>query len=230
MPGDAAAVNSTDLGSVVEWAAYRDAPSPQTLSGLRKALIQVGQIDAMLPSLHKLFIETGNWKIAQHIALLFEARDCSVHAMYFAHQAVLRSGGDPLARLMVAKVTWMRRLPMAVFYATGILRAQVRRIKNRGRRRPLQVEIAELNLKAHSYLGNEAAMRRWLQLLLRAGTGSTDVALQLLFGARTAHTQDLHQLAARTLSPCIQAFGGRAKALIELGVRSAFLNVLRGRR
>ena len=230
--GDAAEADSTDLaaGLLVEWATYRDAPSPKTLTSLQEALRQIGRVDALVPGLRKEFVETGQWKIAQHLALLLENQGYSVHAMYFARQAVHRSAGDPIARLMVAKVVWMRRLPTAVFYETDILRVQARRIKNRGRRRLLQAEIAGLNLKAHAYLGNEAAMRRWLPLLLRAGTGSADLALQLLFGAHTDNAQDLRQLAARTLSPHIEAFGGRAQALIRLGVRSAFLNVLRGRR
>jgi len=215
--------------ALVEWVTYRDVPSGRTLACLQNALKGIGRIDALVSGLHRIFIETGQWKIAQHLALIFENQDYSVHAMYFAHKACILSGGDPLARLMLAKVVWMRRLPLAVLYETTIARLQARRTKDRRLRRLLQTTIADLNLKAHSYMKDEAGMRRYLRYLLHTPGGATDAVLQLLFGARSIGAEDLCQLAARTLAPMYEAFGGRAQGAIALGVRRAFLQLLGAR-
>jgi hypothetical protein len=208
--------------------AYKAAPSQETLGAMVLALNGVRRGDAMLPVLHRLFLDTGQWKIAQHLALALHEKDYAVHAMYFAHVAGGLSGGDPFTRLIKAKVLWLRRLPNAVVYETAILRAQARRLRDRRRRHLLQREIAELNILAHAYTNESQSTRDWLRFIYKNGTVSIRTALQIVLGFRTG-ADDLLEWAARSLATRSAGFGGRVVGAIQLGVRKGFIRVLRSR-
>jgi hypothetical protein len=218
-----------DPQSLPEWKSYKDDPTGETLAALNLALAKVGQSSVLASVLHRLFIEDGNWKVAQHLALLLEQSGYAVHAMYFAHRARQLSGGDVFARMLFAKILWIRRLPTAILYETTVLRVQVRRLRDRARRRILQREIAELNVQAFAYLKDAESSRRWLNFLRFGGSIALATAVQVLLGFREPGNEDLFNWAAITLAARYEGYGGRVRAGIQLGVRRGFIRLLGSR-
>lgn len=214
--------------SFAEWEAYTADPSAQSLAALETKLQAVGRRAELHIAVQEAFRKSGHWKSAQHLALLFIAKGYASYAMYYAARARESSNEHPLARLMFAKVVWMRRIPGAVLFETDHLHAPVRRIRDKKQRRDIQIEIAELNICAHAYSQSMHELPRWLKSATRNGRAlSRDTALQLLLGANAAGNNDLCVMAARMLAPLNVTFGGRVQAIIKKALYHALLSVLR---
>ena len=117
-----------------EWITYKNNPSPNTLSEFINTCRKQGTEEIILYSLYIAYVNTGNWKIAQHLSLLLEEQKQSTYADYFVYKALQESKGDVSARLLSAKLLWLRRLPLAVINETTIIRHQIKKIKDKNRR------------------------------------------------------------------------------------------------
>lgn len=217
------------LVQFAEWAAYAADPSARTFGALIEAADSAGLEHEVAPALYESFRTARVWKTAQHLAQQCLRLENLTHAEYFAMVALDISGGDAFARISLANVCWQRRLPNAVLHQTFILQRQVKRVRHPARRRLLQGEIAELNVRAYAYLGQMDQARRWLRLLQRRNRITIATGIALLFGARRAGASDLHHQAAAMLTPHAQALGGHGQGAVLQGLRLGLLSLLRNR-
>jgi len=207
------------IAALPEWEYYVQNPSQSTFSKLVKECRGKSIFIQLLRSLYAKSSGGGNWKFYQHLSLLLEDSGNLTYAWYFADKAIKASSGNVLARLILIKILWRKRLPLAVLYQTQIASAQIRRIKDKRIKRFLQREIAGLNVMAYAYLGDTDSLRPWLNYLKTSNTVDSDVVLQLLLGASHKRDNELQIFAARTLAPCWQHFGGRVQGAIKSGLR-----------
>lgn len=113
------------LKSSTAWTQYAATPSPSSL----KVLLSVADGEDPRPLLEGEFVATRNWRIAQHLALLYLGafpafrRSDLVLALYYAVRACEFSCNDPRALLVRARVNWGRRIPFAVTYDVDLAEA-----------------------------------------------------------------------------------------------------------
>lgn len=219
----------TVLSETTAWKDYESSPGTETFKRLVLSTGASSLEPQLIPCLSHLYARTGNWRVAQHAALQCEKQGHATYASYFAHWALVKSGGDPLARIAWARILWMRRLPLAVVFQTNVLRAQARRVRDRVRRRLLQDAIADLNARTNAYLGDLKRVRRWFHRLVRRGSAEKETLVQIL--SATGHDEglDLFRFVGLILAPDLQRFGGHLQNRIRLACKSALLNCLRQR-
>jgi len=225
-----ASTRSLPLADLPAWAHYADAPSGNTLGALVAAARASNRNEDVVPSLLTFLNGSGNWKAAQHLSLLCLRDDQLAYADYFSHRALELSGGDAFARITRARVLWERRLPLAVLHETSILRAQARRVRPRKRRRLLQAEIGELNVKAYCYVADLEHADPWILGVRRRGGATIECWVQLLFAARHADHLAHWELASFVLAPHFDKLGARPKAVVLRGLQYGLLRVLEARR
>lgn len=121
-----------ELTSTSEWRQYAADPSPATLG----ALLSLTTLrDQHAGAMHELLGQTGNGRVAQHLALLhmgafkgFEQTDL-VRGYYYAMRGRDLLVDDPPAHarciLVMADVFWCRRIPAAVFPLTDVVKREL---------------------------------------------------------------------------------------------------------
>lgn len=113
------------------WAAYVSEPLGAALAPLLAAARQQHNSE-LVEELERLFNRTKNWRVAQHLAMILigkfegldEAQD-ELKALYYAITAQRMSKDDPRASLVLGRVNWQRRLPLAVLHDVDTARANV---------------------------------------------------------------------------------------------------------
>jgi hypothetical protein len=217
------------LANMASWKAYAGAPSGALLGGLLKAADRRG--DELLELLEHCFVVAGNWRVAQHLALLyvgrfsgFDRRDV-VRAFYYARRAVELSKGDPHARLALARVYWERRLHLAVFHEVDLAQTALELDNDL---QPAQAQIRDRNKGecanprglAFAYLVNPVRALPELKRAQLLGGLTIEAAQQLLLVAVPEHAEE-SEWAASLLTPLAEQLGGRVQAFLA--------NVWRGR-
>jgi hypothetical protein len=218
------------------WTAYVADPNGGTLKALLSAST-IASRPALLGSIASLFHESSAWRVAQHLALLHldrlspeAGRSDLVRAVYFAHRACALSGQDPRARIVMARVSWERRLPLAVLHDTGVVLDGTSRIQTElgeHRLRALEGEAFVLEGMARAYLRDpRAARERMIQAELR-GCLTVEAVVQLLLAAEPG-SPDVSVWAAVRIPPSLQ-LGGRAAALLKRAHRRRLVSTLEAR-
>ncbi len=226
----------SSIRSTPKWLAYAAAPSGPALGEL-VAATPGSDRTALLRSVEDFFFESENWRVAQHAALLhldrFEPRTEHtdlVKAFYFADHACRGSDNDPRARIMMARVNWERRLPLAVFYDVATARAGETRLRSETNDRVARTVLAEAALlegMARAYVQD---VKRAHQCLVEAGEhGSLTVEglIQLLLAAGQ-DSPEVSMWVAMVLPEDV-VLQGRAGFLQQLAQRRRFLSLLKVR-
>lgn len=105
------------------WAAYRLTPNAATFGELLTNATDAEK-PSLLSAMQRLFFETEQWRIAQHLAVLLSGDENRARgwpadqllASYFAIYARSLSDEHPMALLVEARLHWLRRLAGAAAY------------------------------------------------------------------------------------------------------------------
>lgn len=226
----ASAMTTATVEDLFEWTAYETSPNAKTFAAVVTAAEQRGLEADLVPAFFSLFRAHRHWKVGQHLAQQCLRIQNTTLAEYFAREALDISGGDPFPRISLANVMWARRMPNAIFYEASILRVQVRRMRERQRRKLLQGEIAELQVRAHMYLANPSGARPWLRHVKAKKWMTLETAIVLLLGARHRGDHELQLLATGVLARREGAVGQRIVTLMRQTVVRQLIAVLKARR
>ena len=206
---------------------YRVEPCREQFRRVLDAAGAAGQMHLLIPAMRQLYFASQDWRTAQHLALLCEQNGYLTYAVYYSELAIKGSQGDIMARAILAKVLWRRRLPLGVLYQTDIMRVQIRRMHGKCRKRLLQEEIARLNVCAYAYLGRMSDAKKWLQLCQRYPSQCTEMWLRLLLCSNPAESPDLHIIAGNRLAGELDRYSNGVKRRIKASVRIAIIALLR---
>lgn len=229
-------VGQQPLTSTAEWLAYAATPTGTGLAALiaRTPLAQRG---ALVEAIETLFFERGDWRVAQHAAMLhldrFEPRTEQpdlVKALCFADHACLISKDDPRARLMLAAVSWERRLPLAILHDVEVVRAGEARLRAETSEPVVQKVLGEALLLeglARAYLQDVAQAHECLIEAGRRGALTGEAVIQLLISAEPDFP--VASAWAASLLPSEVVLGGRAEAVRLRSHRRRFLWLLHAR-
>ncbi len=223
------------LESTPEWASYVAAPSGPALASLVKRTdLQARHL--LIQAVETLFFEQENWRVAQHAALLhldrFEPHtECVdlVKALCFAGYACTLSNEDPRARLVMGRVSWERRLPLAVFHDVEVARAGEGRLRAEVDAKVVDRVLGEVFLLeglARAYLRDVSRAQESLEVAAEFGTLTVEAVVQLLVAAEP--DSEASMWAANMIPDGIQ-LGGRAGALQHRAQRCRLLRVLQVR-
>lgn len=210
------------------WSGYCAEPSGTTLAALLADADANAVRDCIPAALARRFNEAGHWRVAQHIAFeLLRVGQSIGLALYYADKALQASGGNPFARLSVARCFWLQRFPDAAIHHLLIARRDAQRFHPASRRADLQAEIADLFANVYCYVGRIDDARPWIErVLVRGGRGDT---LIQIFAATFGECPDLELRAARLLVPHLDKLGGRDRSRVQHVLRRHFLATLRAR-
>jgi len=230
------AAGQTPLKTRPDWLSYAATPSGPGLAALiaRTPLEERG---SLVDVIEVLFFEREDWRVAQHTAMLhldrFEPHSQQadlVKALCFAEYACLRSKDDPRARLVMGRVSWERRLPLAVFHDVETARAGEARLRAETSEVVVQKVLAEAFLLeglARAYLRDVGRAHESLAQADRLGGLTVEAVHQLLIVAEP----DFHEASmwAASRIPDGIVFGGRPGFLQHRAHRRRLLWLLHGR-
>jgi hypothetical protein len=232
----AAVVGSPPLEIMPEWSSYVATPSGPALG----ALIAVTPPESratVVEGVEGLFFERGEWRIAQHAALLhldrFEpptGRSDLVKALYFADQACTLSKNDSRARLVMGRLNWERRLPLAVFYDVETARAGEARLQAETSQPVVAKVLGEAFLLeglARAYLRDVNRAHESLIQAGRHGTLTGEAVIQLLIAAEPDFPEA--SMWASSLLPPDLVLGGRPGFLHKQAHRRRLISLLQTR-
>jgi len=141
-----------------EWRDYRQAPGPSTFGPLVGVIKDEGDMRAIQIAMQRLYWESEDWKVAQHLAMLLSGSKAhfakwpsdQLLASYFAAYARANSSNSPLAHLVEARIFWERRLcPAALHNLARMAKApHFEQLRNQ-----ILVEYWTLHALCNAYLG-----------------------------------------------------------------------------
>jgi hypothetical protein len=224
------------MGANREWLSYQASPTGRGLGALIAATPPESRA-ALVERVEDLFFERGDWRIAQHAALLhldrFEpltGRLDLVQALYFADQACTLSKDDLRARLVMGRLNWERRLPLAVFYDVETARAGEARLQAEISGPIVEKLLGEAFLLeglARAYLRD---VKRAHESLVQAGLHGAltgEAVIQLLVAAEPDFPEA--SMWAVALLPTSLVLGGRAGFLQQHAHRRRLISLLQTR-
>jgi len=230
------AVGPTAIEATTEWLSYAAAPTALGLGRL-VAGTRLQDRASLVHALESLFFERGDWRVAQHAALLhldpFEPHTNQgdlVKALCFAEYACSVSKDDPRARLIMGRVSWERRLPLAVLHDVETARAGEARLRvelDDPRVKKVLAEAFLLEGLARAYLRD--VKRAHESLIGAEGFGGLTLegAIQLLLAADRDFPEA--SMWAVSLIPSSVDLGGRGGALQQYALRRRLIWLLRTR-
>jgi hypothetical protein len=224
------------VGATPDWLSYVSGPSGPRLGALIAAT-PLQTRPGLLTEVERLFFERADWRVALHVALLHLDRFAPavgerdlVKALYFADQACTLSKNDSRARLVMGRVNWERRLPLAVFYDVETARAGEARLEAEASR-PVVVRILGeaflLEGLARAYLRDVNRAHESLVQAGRHGTLTGEAVIQLLIAAEPDFPEA--SMWAASLLPSDLVLGGRPGVLQQRAHRRRLLSLLRTR-
>lgn len=219
-----------------EWASYEASPTGPGLAALIAATRPEGRA-ALVERVEDLFFERNEWRISLHAALLhldrFEpltGQADLVKALFFADQACTLSKNDSRARLVLGRVNWERRLPLAVFYDVETARAGEARLQAETSQPIVAKVLGEAFLlegMARAYLCDVSRAHDSLVEAERHGTLTVEAVIQLLLAAEPDFPEA--SIWAATLLPPGLILGGRPGALQQRAHRRRLLLLMSAR-
>lgn len=211
-----------------EFSLYVQNPSPATFATIHQFAINSRSLQDLAKALIVQYSKTPNWKIAQHLALIFVGTRSPTLSTYYSQKAMEGSDGDVKARLVYTKSLWVRKIPGAVFFQESIIRAQLRRMTNRQLKLSLQMQFNDLLIQCYTYIRQFTTVRKLILYFHSLGRfPSEESALQIMNSANTETENDLILYASRILAPGYEHFGKRIQVRILNGIRSQFLALLK---
>lgn len=224
------------LTATPEWLAYSSSPTGSTLHAVLRAT-PIGGRRALTQAVEDLFFLQGNWRVAQHAALLhldrFEPQTESldlVKALCFAEKACELSANDPRARLLLARVSWERRLPLAVLHDVEQAHAGESRLLAEIDERLAAKVLGEAFLLeglARAYLRDVRTAHEKLVVAGERGCLTVEALIQLLLAAEAEFPEEA--LWAVSFLPEGTELRGRAGALHHRVERRQLLRLLQRR-
>lgn len=224
------------LETMPEWLSYAATPSGPGLGALIAGMPTERRAN-LVEGVEHLFFERNEWRIALHAALLhvdrFEPRTGDsdlVKALYFADQACTLSKNDSRARLVMARVNWERRLPLAVFYDVETARAGEARLQAETNQPIVAKVLGEAFLLeglARAYLRD---VNRAHESLVQAGRHEAltgEAVIQLLIAAEPDFPEA--SMWAASLLPPDLVLGGRPGFLQQQAHRRRLISLLQTR-
>jgi hypothetical protein len=191
----------------------------------------------LVVAIERLFFEKGDWRVAQHAALLhvdrFEPRTDRadlVRALCFAEYACLGSKNDPRAQLVMGRINWERRLPLAVFYDVQTAREGVAELETAAGARIGQRVLGEAFLLeglARAYLRDVHGAHESLIQAKQLGALSIEALIQLLIAAEPEFPEV--SMWATALLPGGVVLGGRTGVLQQHAHRRRLISLLKAR-
>ena len=211
-----------------EWAAYAALHDGQTFRTLMR--VAGSPDDVLLAAMVQLASSVDDWRVMQHTAMLFVERGYTSEAFYFARRAVVASGGDPRARIVLARVHETRRFLDALNQELLDVHRRLRGVRDRTARRALLADLANAFVRLHCYLGRPSVARPWFRYVVETDTGTISTFEQVLHATLTsAEHADMRAIAAVALASVTLPKGSRIQARVELAVRAILIDMLRRR-
>jgi hypothetical protein len=215
------------LTQTEEWRAYVASPG----TGLAALHARVGgATDDLLIALASHERMAGDWRVAQHLAILFLERGWATEAHYYANRAVEASGGHVLAHVALSRVMELRRFPSAVLYQLEQVRLRLKHLRgDREKMERVRGYVTSAYVRTYGYLGDLARARPWSEKLRRTRYAEIQAFVPLFHAS--AHDEsglhgDLLRLAALRVAESGVPLSGRAAAKLVRIVRGLLLNVL----
>jgi hypothetical protein len=236
-PSEVVAVGrAVPLETTAEWTSYAAKPTGAGLAAL--VSLTPGDLrTTLVEAIERFFFSQHDWRPAQHAALLhldrFEpptGRSDLVKALYFADQACTLSKDDSRARLVMGRLNWERRLPLAVFYDVETARAGEARLLAETSQPVVAKVLGEAFLLeglAHAYLRDVNKAYESLVHAGRYGTLTVEAVIQLLVAAEPDFPE-ASMWAAALLPPNV-VLGGRPGFLQQHAHRRRLISLLQTR-
>jgi len=171
-----------------------------------------------------------NWRLSQHLALVFWNRRNASEAHYHARRAMRLSHGHPSARVALARALELQQFPHAVLYQLERLhvsRGFFRGDRTAGER--VRAYVASAYVRTYCYLGEVAPARPWIETLRRSRWAEGSAFVQLLHAAfhlPTAPDVALLRVAVDGIARTQPSLTGRAEGKLMRAARVVLLATL----
>jgi hypothetical protein len=222
--------------AIPEWLSYQQAPSGATLAPL-VAATDLQDRALLIEKVETFFFESGIWRVAQHAALLHLDRlqpavgtADLVKALCFAEHACTLSNDDARPRLVMAQISWERRLPLAVLHDVERVLAQESQLRSDLGDRVANIILADASVLeglARAYLRDVNRAHERLLAAERLGGLTVEACVQLLIAA-DPDFPDASMWAVRRI-PAGVPVGGRVAGAQLRALRRVFLATLQSR-